>query len=464
MASRFDDGPCPVPLPKGEKARCGYLTVPENRDRSNSKTIRLPIIVLKSSDPDPLPDPVLRTFGGPGASSMNLVRSRNSSPWLKKRDLIIFEQRGTRYAEPSLNCPEVKETNVSSAKAHLSSADARRDEIRAAKRCYDRLTALGIDLSAYNSRESAADIEDLRRALGIEKINLWGLSYSSRLMLEVMRDHPDGIRSVVLESTLPPEINYDEVGVDAIVRTFETVFTECRHEPDCARKYPRLENEFYAAYAKLNRDPITVGVKGSSIGETVRLDGKDLVDWLVDYLLSDSASSVVEVPLAIHNIAAGNYERFKTYASSKTDTGESGTGMRYSVWCGEEFPFENIKKIRQQSLVHNRLRGYEVMTLPFICSTWTVKHAKAVENLPVKSTIPTMVITAQYDAYTPAAWGERVARNLPHSFLYQVPWTGHGPAFSVPCLGNMITDFFDRPTVAPRSECLNDLRKKFKFV
>jgi Predicted hydrolases or acyltransferases (alpha/beta hydrolase superfamily) len=461
---RFEDANCAVPLPKGENARCGYLVVPESRKIKNDKTVRLPIVILKSESPNPQPDPILRTFGGPGASSMNLVRSRPSSPWLKNRDLIIFEQRGTKYSQPALNCPEVGETNAASAKQKLDAKLARAKEIQAAKACYNRLTNQGINLSAYNSAESAADIEDLRRVLKLEKINLWGLSYSTRLMLEVMRDYPNGIRSVVLESTMPPEINYDEVGVDGIVRVFNVLFANCKADADCAKAYPNLENEFYESVARLNKKPIVVDVKDSKTGETVNLGGNDFVTWLVDYLFSDRAASIVEVPLVIHNLFQGNYNTFKKYAGEKTGSAGTGLGMRYSVWCSEEFPFENMRKIKAQSSLYPRLNGYEVMALPDICGIWKVQPAKTIENKPVRSDIPTLVLTAEYDAYTPPAWGQGVAKNLKNSFLFEVPWTGHGPAFSVPCLADMIVEFIDDPKTLPKSECLAKTKQRFKFT
>ena len=180
LVPRFDTSDCAVLVPKGETVKCGYLTVSESRKIKNNRTIRLPIIILKSENPNPLPDPILRTFGGPGVSSLGLVGSRPASPWLKDRDLIIFEQRGTKYAQPALECPEVNDSNINSVKKQLGAKTARKNEIQAAKACYDRLVKQGINLAAYNSAESAADIEDLRRTLKLDKINLWGLSYSSR--------------------------------------------------------------------------------------------------------------------------------------------------------------------------------------------------------------------------------------------------------------------------------------------
>jgi pimeloyl-ACP methyl ester carboxylesterase len=115
--------------------------------------------------------------------------------------------RGKKYAQPALECPEVNEANINSVTKQFDAAIARKHEIQAAKSCYQRLVRQGNNLAAYNSAESAADIEDLRRVLKLDKLNLWGVSYSSRLMLNVIRDYPKGIRSVVLESALPPEVN-----------------------------------------------------------------------------------------------------------------------------------------------------------------------------------------------------------------------------------------------------------------
>ncbi|HJR08258.1 MAG TPA: alpha/beta hydrolase [Pyrinomonadaceae bacterium] len=432
----------------------------------NSPTFRLPIIILKSDNPQPQPDPILRTFGGPGSSSLRMVNSRRFSPWLKDRNVIIFEQRGTRYAQPALECPEVNASNINSAKQNLDAKTARANELQAAKACHERLTKQGINLSAYNSAESAADIEDLRHVLKLDKINLHGVSYSARLMLNVMRDYPQGIRSVVLESTLPPQVNYDEVGVEAIVRSLNVLFRNCKLDARCAAAYPKLEEEFYASVSRLNKQPISASVKDSKTGDAsvVKLNGNDFATWLIDYLLSNDAEAIADAPLVIHQTFQGKYAAFEKYANEKTSPSTSALGMRYSVWCGEEIPFESRRKIAAQSFRYSQLEGYEVMALPDICSVWKIRAAKPVENRAVKSDIPTLVLTAEYDAYTPPAWGTLAKQTLKNSFLFEVPWVGHGPAFSSPCAREMIAEFFARPTVAPKSDCLKQEKQKYNFV
>jgi pimeloyl-ACP methyl ester carboxylesterase len=463
---RFETSDCPVQIPGGEKVVCGYLSVSEDRALKNGRVIRLPVIILKSDNPRPLPDPILRTFGGPGSSSLRMVNSRRFSPWLKDRDVIIFEQRGTRYAQPALECPEVNKANIGSVKQNLGARAARAREVQAAKACYERLTKEGINLSAYNSAESAADIEDLRRVLKLDKINLHGVSYSARLMLNVMRVYPQGIRSVVLESTLPPQVNYDEVGVDSIVRTLNVLFRNCRIDARCAAAYPKLEKEFYEAVRRLNRQPISVSLKDSQTGEThdIKLHGHDFTTWLIDYLLSNDANAIADAPLAIHQVFQGKYDAFKKYADEKTSPSSSALGMRYSVWCGEEVAFESLRKIKAQSFRYPKLKGYEVMALPDICGVWKVKAAGPVENRQVESDLPTLILNAEYDAYTPPAWGSAAAKTLKNSFLFEVPWAGHGPAFSSPCARQMIADFFADPAVAPNSDCLRETKRKYSFV
>lgn len=464
---RFENADCAIAVPQTEKNfKCGYLVVPESRSLKNGKTIRLPIVILKSDNPNAKPDPVLRTLGGPGASSLRMITGRRFSPWLKNRDMIILEQRGTKYVQPSLDCPEVDQANIKSAIGQLESRDARKNEIQAAKDCYERLTKQGINLSAYNSAESAADIEDLRRALKIEKLNLYGISYSARLMLNAMRDYPKGIRSVVLESTLPLEANYDEVGVDVIVSTLNRLFANCKADTECAAAYPNLENEFYEAVAKLNKEPITASVKNEKTNETseVKLNGNDFATWILDYFLSNDPPSIAAAPAVIHQVFQGNYANFNSYAGEKTGSSSYSLGMRYSVWCGEEMPFESMAKIKAQSSRYSRLKGYEVMALPDICGVWRVQSPKPIENKTVKSEIPTLIFSGEYDAYTPPEWGSTTAKNLKNSFYFEVPWVGHGPAFNTPCAREMIAEFLDNPQGEPKSECLSEVKQKYKFT
>lgn len=463
---RFEDAKCAIEVPEPEKnrTRCGYLVVRENRLRKNSRTIRLPIIILKSNSPNPAPDPVLRTLGGPGASSLRMIRGRRSSPWLNDRDLVIFEQRGTRYAEPNLDCYEVGSARVENVKTNVTGQAAIRREVEAARKCYNRLTAAGADLTGYDSVQSASDIAELRQVLGYAEWNLYGVSYSARLMLSVMRDHPHGIRSVILESVLPPSVNYDEVGVDGAMRSLNLFFAHCAAEAGCARTYPNLEKTFYEFVKRANQSPLELRVKTSSSNEevTIKVNGDDLTTWLLDYVLSADTEAILAGPAMISRIVAGDLAPLQFYAADKVSPGGYMLGMRFSFWCREEMPFENPKRIAAQAQRYPQVAGYEIQpALLAVCGVWKAGRAKPRENEPVRSAIPTLVLAAEYDAYTPPAWGRLVARKLRHSYFYEVPQAGHGPAFSSACARSVIAEFLKNPQAAPEAGCLKAPRQKF---
>jgi len=140
---------------------CGYLIVPENRQRPAGRTIKLPFVYVKKSVTDSAV--TLFTTGGPGYSTMvNFDGITAHSDFFQFGSLIIFDQRGTKKAVPCLDCSEINAAEIKGYKENLPVDSLR---LAAIKQCRKRLVAQGIDLSSYNTIESAADINDLRLAL-----------------------------------------------------------------------------------------------------------------------------------------------------------------------------------------------------------------------------------------------------------------------------------------------------------
>ncbi len=202
----FEPAPCAFAVPSGYQPECGYLFVPENRARAGSPMIRLHIAVFRSHAGFPALDPVVHLAGGPGSSSLavaDYVLGRGLDAVLARRDLIFFDQRGTGSSIPRLDCPEREAITSLLLSGSLSDEESQAAVQEAFRRCRERLTAQGVDLSAYNSAASAADLNDLRLALGYETLNLYAVSYGTRLALTLMRDHPAAVRSAVLDSAYP---------------------------------------------------------------------------------------------------------------------------------------------------------------------------------------------------------------------------------------------------------------------
>jgi len=171
----FEPAPCAFPVPRGYDPECGYLVVPENRARSDTRQIRLHVAIFRNRTGIPNADPVIKISGGPGSSGLNTagyLLGTGMDAVLERRDFIMFDQRGTGYSLPRLDCPERVQIAPALLGGRLSAEESAQAIIDAFRRCRERLTAEGLDLTAYHSAASAADINDLRLALGYNQLNL----------------------------------------------------------------------------------------------------------------------------------------------------------------------------------------------------------------------------------------------------------------------------------------------------
>jgi len=103
----FEQADCAFEIPEGFQPKCGYLIVPENRADPSGRMIRLHVAIFASTDANPAPDPVIHLVGGPGGSALDaaqFILKRGGEDILKRRDYILFDQRGTKFSDPYLFC------------------------------------------------------------------------------------------------------------------------------------------------------------------------------------------------------------------------------------------------------------------------------------------------------------------------------------------------------------------------
>ena len=180
----------------------------------------------------------------------------------------------------------------------------------AVRSCRDRLAGEGIDLSAFNTTENAADIAELRTALGIAEWNVYGVSYGSDLALQLLRDHPDGIRSIVVDSLVPPQVNMVEQMWPSAAEGFAALFDACAAQPDCARAYPGLADEFTATVNRLAEVPVVVNLPGNAGAppQRVVIDGYTMANLVAATTLN--TSKIPALPRVIHALAIGDRPRW----------------------------------------------------------------------------------------------------------------------------------------------------------
>jgi pimeloyl-ACP methyl ester carboxylesterase len=183
----------------------GVLKVPENRNNPNSRTLKLVYKVLKAKETDSTKAPIVYLQGGPGAATLIMEEFWANHPLRTDRDIVLMDQRGT--GESEANCIKSKKALFTVMRQDYDiEEDYEATKILLAE-CKKTIQKEGVDLEGYNSRENAADFEDLRKALGCKKWNLFGASYGSRLGLTIMRDFPESVRSAILLGVFPPESN-----------------------------------------------------------------------------------------------------------------------------------------------------------------------------------------------------------------------------------------------------------------
>lgn len=466
---RFEPAPCPVPAPRG--VECGYLIVPEDRSQPEPTasslgeakapsdgapvTIRLAVAILKSHNDNPAPDPVVFLTGGPGASAVEPLNAWRDNALRENRDVILFEQRGTMHSEPWLDCPEVEDVLTENLALALSAEEEVNREVEAALECRDRLLAEGVNLAAYNSAASAADLEDLRRVLGYDEWNLYGVSYGTRLALTTMRDYPEGIRSVVFNSPFPPVADTYVEMVDIAAGAFHALFADCEADPVCRTAYPNLEENFYHGLEQINAYPIPVSIRVPP-GE-VQLTAKDLIAGMYTLLRGHEANALL--PFIVSQIYQENQEVLVPMVESGLPSFSGlSRGMLHSVECYEEAPFNPPEAIQAASQSRPILLDYLPIHFNLaICEIWPSGQAGPLETEPVHSDIPTLLLAGEYDPYTPPSWAERAAATLSNSYVYVFPGIGHGPVVHSKCARNIMLEFIDDPTIEPDAACLAEI-------
>jgi pimeloyl-ACP methyl ester carboxylesterase len=461
----FDAAECQFEVPPGRTVECGYLTVPENRSQPDGPTIRLHVAIFRTQNDYPAPDPIVYLAGGPGENSLKavpLVFDLRFAPLLTNRDFIMFDQRGVGCSEPALDCPELTQLAYDTIDQHLSVEESAALRTEAVSKCHDRLVSEGVNLAAYTSAESAADVNDLRRALGYEEWNLFGASYGTKLALTTMRDFPDGIRSVVLDSSYPLQVDlYAETPANA-TRASAVLFDGCAADVACDSAYPELETVFFEVVEELNETPITVSITNPLTAETFEnavVSGDEVIRLLFQSLYSTEI--IPFLPRIIYDAHSNSFDLMALILGSfLANVDFVSMGMQFSVQCGEEVAFSSEEEIAAGVEAYPDIKDFfdtgatSGRAMLTICEIWGAKEAAPIENEPVSSDIPTLVLSGEYDPITPPAWGELVAENLDNSFYFEFPGLGHHVSISHECPLRMTLAFIDGPKTRPDASCL----------
>jgi pimeloyl-ACP methyl ester carboxylesterase len=454
----FEPAACAFPIPPGADPACGYLVVPEDRRRPGGPQVRLHVAVFRSLSGAPAPDPVIYLSGGPGSSALELAGymfRQGVGAVMAGRDLVFFDQRGTGYSRPRLDCPERQALAPVLLEGHLPPNESTQAILDAFRRCRERLAAEGVDLAAYTSAASAADLDDLCRALGYAAVNLYGVSYGTRLALTILRDHPAAVRSAVLDSTYPPQVNLYTALAPNAERSFDRLFEACAADPGCAASHPDLRAEFYGLVDELNVAPLPLELGASAGLRPVLLDGDLLIDVLFVGMYNPAVTG--SMPAMIGAIRRGDTSRLRERLLLYFDD-STALGQQMSVQCAEEVPFAAPEDaaLAAQGVQPQIAAFFPASVAPLFqaCREWHPAPPDPRENQPVPGDTPTLILAGSLDPITPPDWGRLVAGERANAYFFEFSNHGHWVTRSSRCALALAIAFWDDPSRAPDGSCV----------
>ena len=468
---KFEEASCWFELDEVD-VRCGYAIVPESRSGDPSDTIRLAVAVFKADKSKKAP--VMFLQGGPGAEAVQLGADAYEilvKPFTEKRDLIIFDQRGTGYSEPSLQCEELQKTHKQDIYGNIPANTRQLVYGNSFISCNGLLRAQGVNLNAYTTMESAADVKDILQLLGYEKVNLYGASYGTRLAQVVMREYPQIVETSILDSVVPVESNFFKLYPEAIQGGLRKLFDTCMMDVKCNTAYPNLETVFWDAYNTLNAEPVTLSTSIYPIGtvsETV--DGTVFMSTILGSI--KSSYFIHTAPQTIYRVKGGDFSTLIVAQYSLPFAFDGiNPGLYISMMCHEHVMATTPQELESVSSQPG-INSYA--WLPFYgdandvyrsCQSWGSVGPLLGENDPVISDIPSLVITGSFDPTTPPQYGKQLADHLPNSYYFEFDNQGHVPtgADSSGCAMDTALEFLDNPIVEPNRDCMKDL-KKIEFL
>jgi len=460
QAALISLAPCEVPgtTPSiKDKARCGTFEVFEDREHKAGRKIALKIVVYSATGTDKAPDPLFYIPGGPGSSATEDAPfvAQQFAKIREHRDLVFVDQRGTGGSNP-LNCNFF---NPSDLQSYLGDYFPLPD----VRKCREELEPKA-NLKLYTTPIAADDLEDVRLALGYQKINIIGGSYGTRAAQVFLKRHPSSVRAIILHGVSPTNQFMPRDFPQHTERALNGVIAECAADKDCHETFPNLEAEETSVLEKLRRGPVEVEVKRGAPNETVRISlSRDLVAEAIRYMLYQ-ASSASRIPLFIHVAAQGNFVPLANaaifYRQNLVATGSNG--MYLSVTCAEDLPL--IKPGEgERNGTDTFLGDYRLRQQRAACALWPRGKTPANYAAATVSDVPALILTGQWDPVTPPIYGDTAAKHLPHSLHVIVPHGGHGfgGLNGIDCIDNLITSFVEKGSTAGLdTSCVSSIKRQ----
>jgi len=433
--ARTQLAPCGEP----SAALCRSVSVYEDRARHRGRKIDLHVVVLPGIGGSTRP-PLFFLEGGPGMAASDGVAmwEKDLAAYRDRRDIVLLDQRGTGGSNP-LTC-ERDRGRPADFLAEMYPPDY-------VRRCRTELEKRA-DLTLYTTSLAADDLEDVRRELGYGRIDLFGLSYGTRLALVYMRMHPRSVHAAVLMGVTPTWARLPLYHAANAQRALTLLIQDCEAEAPCRAAYPDLHAEAAAVSESLARAPANAEAAWpqGSPPQSVSVTRGVFFEAIRRAMYTPAASR--SVPAAIHGAAHGDFAPFFRLALPEGDgRRKDADGLYLSVTCTEDTGRITPSDALQWSSSTATVFGsYRVDQQRRACDAWPKSEVPVGFDHDVHSGASVLILSGGRDPVTPPQWATRAARHLSHSLHVVVPLSAHGDeGLSDPgCYDRVILAFLDR--------------------
>jgi pimeloyl-ACP methyl ester carboxylesterase len=447
---------CKVEGVQGQ-AKCGTLEVYENRATKQGRKIGINVVVLPATGDKREPDPMVYFAGGPGSAATEDAAgiAQVFAKIHEHRDLLFVDQRGTGKSHP-LDCEFFNANDLQSYLGYFF-------PLEDVRKCRPQLEAKA-DLTLYTTDIAIDDMDEVRAALGYEQLNLFGGSYGTRAALTYLRRYPKRVRTATLQGVSPPNSYLPSDFPQGNERALQGILAECAADQACNTAFPNLKEEAKSLLAQLIKGPAEVEVQRPNSNDRVKVKlSRDLAAEAIRYLMYNPVAAT-RVPLIIHTAAQGNFVPLTESAIGyrRFLVGTGSNGMYLSVTCAEDLPW--IKPGEGERMAENTFLGdYRLRQQREACALWP--RAKIANDYadPIRSDVPVLILTGQWDPVTPPSNGDTVAKTLKNSLHIVVPQGAHGLGGleNINCLDRVMTEFVERGTTSGiDTACVKTIRRR----
>jgi len=428
------------------KARCGTLQRPLDPSGAVPGDIELRIAVVPALNLTPEPDPVVPIAGGPGQGSVQFYTAYSFAfeDVRRNRDILLIDQRGTGESA-TMDCEFDDDIIDGEYSTELT--------LEYTELC---LQQLPYDPRFFTTSVAVTDIEAVREALGYPALNLYGVSYGTRVAQHFARRYPDSTRTVVIDGVVPPQISLGPEIATESQKAVASILARCAADNACNDRFPGVEADFARVVAELRESKVTITVPHPSTGRPEEVDFGGGEFAAAVRLLAYHPNSVALLPLFTHEAGKGNFiplgSQFMMTMIAMMDA--LSLGMHNAVMCTEDVPFYDKSTIDYDGLAASYMGTFQLEALEAICSVWPAGPIDDEFKAPLATDLPVLLLSGDADPITPPRYADLAAVDLTNAVHLIGKDQGHGQ-LGVGCTRRLVSDFID--TADPASldpDCL----------